>query len=380
MLDLNSSIIVSIMDEFRSSNTMVERNASLRGDRFEIWIYKRRGLLFRLSDPLMRDEFQPAFPVDQQFDDNLRSRLPVISKIEEITEPLHPTLQIAQFRGLDGKTRLHTYISLPAIELTGALSRELPSTIVSSSVILTDDSTKMVAEGSRERWLRAGPSTEVQRSRRFVETISFLINAGDYWFTTYMEHPDSDRVGSFGPRRITIRDYSNASFSMSDVVLAATDSLGRFESNILDEGILYLPQPGSVFDLEKPLIIYFELYNLQRDRAGISTYNITYEVFPEPMSRILPEQLEASVAVIEESRTGSPAVSMTSSYRSLQPEVMHNIILSMKGHAEDFYRLRVSVEDSLSGERLERETTFRVLYSIYPPPSSSFPLPGFSPN
>lgn len=370
MFDLNMpySAIDAIMDEFRSSNTILERNASLRGERFEIWIYKSRGLLFRLSDPLMRDEFQPAFPVDQQFDDNLQSRLPVISKIEEITEPLHPMLQIAQFRGLEGKTRLHTYISLPVIELTGALSGNLPSTIVSSSVILTDDSTKVVAEGSRERWLHAGPSTEVQRSRRFVEAISFLVNAGNYWFTTFMEHPDSDRVGSFGPRRITIRDYSNALFSMSDVVLAATDSLGRFESNLLDEGILYLPQPGSVFDLEKPFIIYFELYNLQRDQAGISTYDITYEVFPEPRSRVLPEQLEASTTDIEESRTGSPAVSMTSTYRSLRPDVMHSIVLSMKGHAEDFYRLRVSLEDSLSGERLERETTFRVLYSIYPPP------------
>ena len=370
MFDLNMpySAIDAIMDELRSGISMAERNVNLRGGRFEIWIYKNKGLLFRLSDPLMRDEFQPAFPIDQQLDDNLRSRLPVISKVEETTEPLRPMLQIAQFRGLEGKTRLHTYVSLPAIELTGAPSRGLPSTFVSNSVILTDDSTRVVAEGSRERQLRAGPSTEVQRSRRFVEAISFLVDAGDYWFTTFMEHPDSDRSGSFGPRRIAIRDYSNASFSVSDVVLAATDSLGRFESNLLDEGIPYLPQPGSVFDLEKPLIIYFEVYNLQRDQEGITKYEITYEVFPEPRSRILPEQLEASTTTIQESRTGSPAVSMTSTYRSLRPDVMHSIVLSMNGHEEDFYRLRVSVEDSISGERLERETTFRVLYSIYPPP------------
>jgi len=370
MFDLNMpySAIDSIMDEFRLNNMTMAQIVSQRGDRIEFWIYKKNGLLFRMSDPLMRDEFQLAFQIDRQLNDNLQSRLPVISKIEEITEPLHPILQIAQFRGSEGKTRLHTYISTPVVELTGVLSGNLPSTFLSSSVILTDDSTREVAEGSRKRWLQAGPSTEVQRSRRFVEAISFLVDAGDYWFTTFMEHPDSDRVGSFGPRRITIRDYSNASFSMSDAVLAATDSLGRFESNLLDEGVPYLPQPGSVFDLEKPFIIYFEVYNLQSDQAGISTYNITFEVFPEPRSRVLPEQLEASVTNISESRTGSPAVSMTSTYRSLRPDVMHNIVLSMKGHAEDFYRFKVSVEDSLSGKRIERETTFRVLYSIYPPP------------
>jgi len=337
------------------------------GEPFEIWVYMDEGLLFRLHDPLMRSEFRLAYPVDQQLNDRLLARLPVISEVEESTEPLRPMLQIAQFRGLEGKTRLHTYFSLPVIELAGPLTEMLPSGVLTSSVILADEGSDIVAEETRQRRLQAGPATEVQRSRRFVDAVSFLVGAGEYWFSAFMEHADTDRTGSFGPQLIRIRDYSGRSLAMSDVVLASTDSLGRYEGNLLDEGVAYMPQPGGVFDLERPLIVYFEVYNLAQDTEGVSIYDLTYEVFPEPKSRLFPEQIEASVEELPVTGRRTPAVSLTSTYRSLRPDVMHNMALSMEGHAEDFYRLRVSIRDSLSGILVSRETTFRVLYSIYPP-------------
>gem|GEM_PF-1967492 len=337
------------------------------GERFEIWLYMDEGLLFRFHDPLMRNEFRLAYPVDQQVNDRLITRLPVISEVEESTEPLRPMLQTAQFRGREGKTRLHTYLSLPVIELVGSVSDPVPDATLTSAVTLANTNFNVVADETRHRWLQAGPASAVQRSRRFVEAVSLLVGAGQYWLSVFVEHSEADRTGSFGPRMIEVRDYSGTELTMSDVVLASTDTLGAHEANLLDEGMAYLPQPGGVFDLERPLVVYFEVYNLSQDPEGISTYDLTYEVFPEPRSRLFPDQIASSVEELPVSGERTPAVSLTSTYRSLRPDVVHTTALSMEGHPEDFYRLRVRVTDALNGNRVSRETTFRVLYSVYPP-------------
>ena len=123
-----------------------------------------------------------------------------------------------------------------------------------------------------------------------------------------------------------------------------------------------------------------EHVHLARDGEGISTYDLTYEVFPEPRARVFPQQIQASVTGLPSSGRRTPAVSLTSIYRSLRSDVVHSIALSMEGHPEDFYRLRISIEDGLTGDRVYRETTFRILYPVYPqppplPPPSSSPLP-----
>ena len=349
--------------------------------RRETWVYWEEGLLFYLEDPLISGEFRLASQIDQQLNERLQVRQPILSAVEEITEPLRPMLQIAQFRGLDGKTRFHTYLSMPVVELAGSSPDISPSEILTSSVTLTDDDANIIAEGTRQRLLQAGPATEVQRSRRFVDAVTFLAPAGEYRFSAFIEHGETDRTGSYGPQLIEVRDFSGSTLAMSDVVLATTDSLGPSENHLLDEGLIYLPQPGGIFDLDRPFIVYFEVYNLARDGEGISTYDLTYEVFPEQKARVFPQQIQASVTGLPSSGRRTPAVSLTSTYRSLRPDVVHSIVLSMEGHPEDFYRLRISIEDTLTGDRVYRETTFRILYPVYPPPpplrppSSSPPPP-----
>lgn len=333
--------------------------------RYEFWVYKSEGLLF-LFRALSIGGTMQLTEDHANLNQALKNRMPMISRLEESTIPLEPSLQIAQFRGEGGKTRVHAYFALPVTELVAATLDSLPSEEIITQVALTDRNNRVIADIERRRILIAGPATQLQRSKRFVEAISFNARADVYSLSAFMAHRRTQRYGAVGPNLVELRDFTGNELTMSDLVLASTDSLGLHEKNLHDEGLTYIPHPKGVFDLERPFTIYFEVHNLSRDMEGVSTYDVTYEVFPEPGSRTAPSRIYSSVAGLLGVSRGEPIVSLTSTYRSLRSDVVHRPDLIMQDHSEGLYRLRVTVRDTQKGTVVSRETTFLVLYAVPP--------------
>ncbi len=336
-------------------------------NRFEFWIYRSEGLLFRFEEQAMGNGFLLASG-SGDLEAALKRKLPVISRLEEDTIPLEPAFTVAQFRAPDGGTLLHSYLSLPAVELTGTSADSLPTATLLSQVILTDTAGRIVAEGERSRDLVAGEATRIQRSLRFVDAVVLAAEAGEYELSAFVAERASGRYGTIGPQPVTVRDFSGSELALSDLVLAAPDTLGSSEWNLRNEGLTYLPQPAGVFDLEKPFVLYFEIYNLARNLDGVSTYELTYEVFPEPGSRILPADISSSIAAVRGIGRGTPAVSASTTCRSTGAHAVHRPELSMAAHSEGLYRLRVRVRDLARGTEVARERLFLVLAASPPPP------------
>jgi tetratricopeptide (TPR) repeat protein len=332
--------------------------------RFSFWIWKWEGLLFVLRDPSVGGELQLTGD-SLALNETLKNHLPMISDLEELTESLRPAFAVAQFRGSGGRTRVHALFSIPASELVGATLDSLPAEPMLSEITLLDGNQEITAGEERMRTVRAGPATLLQRSRRFVEAITAEVDPGSYEISAFLSHRPSRRYGSVGPVALDIRDYSGSGFAMSDLVLAAADTLGEPEEHLLEEGLTYLPQPGGVCDIDRPFQIYFELYNLGRDIDGITDYEITYEIFPESDYERRPRTVQSSVAALLGITRREPVVALSSRYRSRRSDSTHRPNLSLKEYPEGPYRLRVTVKDHLLDREISREMT---LLALHPDP------------
>jgi len=333
--------------------------------RFSFWVYKWEGFLFVLRDVTVGGEMLLTGD-GLALNNALKEHLPVISRLEEMNESLKPAFQVAQFRGVEGKTRLHAYFSIPVSELIGTTLDSLPSEAMISEVTLEDENLRISADVDRSRLILAGPSTEIQRSRRFVEAITLDIDPGTYQISSFVAHRSSQRYGSTGPETLEIRDYSGIDLGMSDLVLASADTLSDLEKNLLDEGLEFLPQPAGVFDIDRSFQLYFELYGLGRDIDGVTDYEVIYEVFPEPGSQVRSGTIQSSIAALLGISRGEPVVALSSIYRSLQPDNTHRPLLSLSEYPEGPYRLRVTVRDNLLEREISREVTLLALHP-YPP-------------
>ncbi|MFC1499483.1 tetratricopeptide repeat protein [Candidatus Zixiibacteriota bacterium] len=357
------------VNSFDSGNSTTFFNSDFeppRGvGRFSFWVYKWDGFLFVLRDVTVGGEMQLTGD-GLALNNALKEQLPVISRLEEINEELRPVFQVAQFRGADGKTRLHTYFSIPVSELIGTTLDSLPSEAMISEVTLVDENVRIIADVNRSRVIQAGPSTEIQRSRRFMEALTLDINPGTYQISSFVAHRSSQRFGSIGPVTIDIRDYSGIDLAMSDLVLASADTLGDLEKNLLDEGLVFLPHPAGVFDIDRSFQVYFELYGLGRDIDGITDYEVMYEVFPEPGTQARSGFIQSSIEALLGIGRGEPVVTLSSTYRSLKPDNIHRPLLSLSEYPEGPYRLRVTVKDNILDREVSREVTLLALHPFPP--------------
>jgi len=333
--------------------------------RFSFWIWKWEGLLLVLRDPSVGGEMQLAGD-SLALNETLKNRLPMISSLEELNESLRPAFRVAQFRGTEGRTLIHSHFSIPVSELVGASPDSLPSEAMLSEITLQDADQRMSTEAERTRMIRAGPATGIQRSRRFVEAIAAEVDPGAYQLSAFVSHRASQRFGSIGPVPLDVRDYSGNELALSDLVLASADTLGEPEEHLLDEGLSYLPQPAGVCDIDRPFQIYFEVYQVSRDIDGISDYDITYEIFPQSDYDRRPRTIQSSVAALLGISRGEPVVSLSFDYRGRRADNTHRPNLSLEEYPEGPYRLRVTVKDNLRDLEISREIT---LLALHPQPS-----------
>jgi len=328
--------------------------------RFEFWIYRREGMFFHFIESTAGSGFQLSSG-SGDLNAALKSRRPVSSHYEEDMIPLEPAFRIAQFQAGTGRTLVQAAFSLPVVELLGTTSDSLPAVDLLSEVVLTDAAGRVVHDAERNREVTASEATRTQRALRFVEGLAFELEPGKYRLSAFLADRATGRSGTVDVGSVTIRDFSGPGLTLSDLVVAAVDSPGTHEQNLLAEGLTYLPQPAAIFDRERPFRLCFEIYHLARDTTGTAVYDLTVEIYPEQDARTLPEDIVSSSPVPAGAPRPRPVVAVTTTHRTPAHKAVHRPELSLSESREGLYRLRVTVHDRIGESEAAREILFLVL-------------------
>ena len=184
---------------------------------------------------------------------------------------LQSPISITCYRGSKGKTVMELgYVIVPAEMTEGAVdsARTLNVDAMCSLYDLT--------------WKR---TTSYQRSRAYalrgrggnaiIEMFRVTV-APDSYFVAWEARPEGANIVASQKTKALIPDFSGTSLNISDIELAYAIEPAKRKGEFNKGSLSVVPNPLRRSPIDRPLHLYFEAYNLSKDRNGRTAYTVEY--------------------------------------------------------------------------------------------------------
>lgn len=213
-------------------------------------------------------------------------------------------ISVTCFRGFNGRTLVNLgYIIAPA-EIARAYPDSITQFEVAIEYSMYDATWKKAASSNKKGvYKRAKDFGDVM-----IENFWTAVKPDSYtvaWQARPVEGKQmfSDKLRAFVP------DFTGTSLMLSDLELAIAIETATGASSFDHGSLSVVPNPAKRCLLNRPLYLYFEAYNLTKDRNGKTSYTIEYrltsvEIEKSFLSRLLTTNKKTSIAVPSE-RSGS---------------------------------------------------------------------------
>ena len=193
-------------------------------------------------------------------------------------EPLPFTVRYAQFRGDEGKTKLEVYHTIMGENLGIKQSKENEYlATIHSNVGIFDEFYSRVDQQKNEIKLLGTSLDQIKDVASIDEAIFNLAPNKSYRVVIELKNPEGNMLG-IGNLNVPIKNFNLDSLLISDIELAAKVEKAQKKGRFYKDNLWVLPYTFSKLDRTKPIIIYYEIYNLRKNADGETQYTIDYTV------------------------------------------------------------------------------------------------------
>ncbi|KAB2881409.1 GWxTD domain-containing protein [bacterium] len=224
-----------------------------------------------------------ALQTNQNLQDNTFN-LNYVNKQNFIFDVGAPHLPIncnfASFKGNKKDSRLEFYYVVPFNQLNFVPSISETnkfSTGLKLNFALFDLKYDEVMKLDRDYMITAG-GNEIT-SHFYIDQLDNEIPPGKYVAALEIRNNEKDRVGIY-QFVVSVRDYSSDTLTVSDIEIAQyVDNTITREKFVKPKSTLkVVPNPAAGLLKNKPLTVYYEIYNLTLNNDGKSSYQISYSI------------------------------------------------------------------------------------------------------
>lgn len=183
------------------------------------------------------------------------------------TKALNFYIDLATFRGDSNKTVSELYYYIPG--------NQFPKTEVVTDMIIEcglsiSDTLHNVIHQERKNISIRGVGNH---NTAWIDFFRVNLDPGEYNFGIHIRNTERDLLGAY-KFNSTIENYHKPFLSMSSIYKTNMVSSARQEGIAVSKGVLIQPNPSNFFDINKPLHLFFELYNLTIGRDDSTDYKI----------------------------------------------------------------------------------------------------------
>ena len=326
----------------------------------EGWLYLDRGVPTHFVNPVMNGVFLTGSPV---LGEAMGRRLPVISVEEDKIETFDPLQSAVTFRGEGGRTEMEYAIGLLPDHIGSFRSMTGEYTYIEARIDLFTPEWKPAGEATEQiRTFAARPQIEIRGNPVLVHNVTLSADPGDYLISILIMEPETG-IRATVEEDVSFPDYSGDDLMISDILPAARIAeVGQGRSGRFIRGDLeVIPLPGRTLGRDQPLFIYFEIYNLLRDRFGGTRYRIEYSVSESTSDdgslRKLFQGLGAMVGI----RGRRAVLSSEFSRTGVQNDERIHLEIDLSALPHGVYDLMVTITDQVSGQVVSKILTVRTL-------------------
>lgn len=188
---------------------------------------------------------------------------------------------VATFKSTKNLSRLEYYYVVPFNQMVFTPSISHPDKHYSNlNLILKLYDLKYNELRSIERNYSVTATTGEKESHYFLDQILIdSLTPGKYNLALEIRNNEKDRVGIY-QFAVSVRDYSADTLTLSHIEIAqyVEPTLSRDKYVKPKSNLMVVPNPAAGIVKNKPLWIYYEIYNLTLNNEGKSAYQISYSI------------------------------------------------------------------------------------------------------
>ena len=227
---------------------------------------------------------------------------------------------------------------------------------------------ELVTEATqRARRLRTVPQIQVRGVPLFVDATHMEVEPGTYRLSTMLLDPETGKRATT-EEMVELPDYSGSELMISNILPAALITqveLGR-EGTFIRGDLEVLPLPGRALQVDQPLFIYYEIYNLSKDQYGATDYKIDYSVAEAPQDVALTTRLFQGLASLVGAGRKRAVITSSVPGSGIMRDVKSFLEIDLSGLPPQTYELELQVTDTMNGKTATSYLLFRTL----PPPDT----------
>ncbi|MEW6195348.1 MAG: GWxTD domain-containing protein [Bacteroidota bacterium] len=321
----------------------------------DVWNYENMTLGFTdmaqsgnflfATPPAPKDKVQPQFGGDTHFMmDNLRRLVPILYNPKFDGPRFDINYEIVQFKSFEKRNHADVYVNYILDADDSLFENEISLNHKVGFFFLDKD--------YREQFRRVvNVKLDETKKEGTVKNFNATVRA-DSGFASFEIIRDIDKGTSSNRSELNIRRFSNNHLDISDIVLALDVSRNKPEDGYFDRrSINILPNPTRGFKQANSIFIYYEIYNLKKDKNNLTDFeqNISISEIDEQTG------IEKVVSTLLNifSSSGKEKLTLTSNYKTLEADPQIFLQLDLSKYPANKYLITVTVKDKLENREVK---------------------------
>ena len=185
--------------------------------------------------------------------------------------------------------------------------------------------------------------------KSWIDVFKFNVLPDSYHVAIFGRPNNSNLLGGF-KFDTKIENYLTSDLSLSDILLADNITPVTENNSFVKNGLQIIPNPARQFPIDKPIHLYFEIYNLNREGQDKTSYSLEYTI------KLIKQKKSAlkKLFSIFGGRSKS-SISIKSDHEGDSEDSVEHLGVDVSKLKPGEYQLFVKVVDNNSGQIDEKE-------------------------
>lgn len=257
-------------------------------------------------------------------------------------KPIETTFSMATFRGTNNKTILEIYNAISLSDIAKASNKKSDSLELENGLIIHNLNWDEI-EKKQDRIQAPNPGRGIES---LLDVYRFEVEPDSYRFAFYTRLKDRDLLGGWKHEK-QVADYSSSQLDLSDIVLATKIEPTTKNTKFKKNGLLVIPNPTRLFSSRTPVYVYFEIYQLNQDATGKTSFTIDYTL------SLMESRRKGILGLFGGS--GKSAITTQLDREGDSEFSVEYLAIDASQVKPGEYQLKIKVTDQLNGKSVTRE-------------------------
>jgi len=250
---------------------------------------------------------------------------------------------ITQFKGPNGRADIEVYIGYPHDQYEFNVTQNGLTAHVETKIVISDSNRFLAGELNRNYTVKS----VTKEDNHSFGTEKLMLTPGSYKVGIQQKQVTANKLGIY-QSELAVRDFRGEELMLSDIRIASGLRQADFSESDTRDKLEMLPYPFSTIPKNEPLLLYFEIYNLNLNQNGNTRYTLTYSIVKKELniSGLLGGLVKRLIDVV----TQDPENILISTERTGSLTEVHELIaLDLSSLDESDMTITVQIEDNVSG-------------------------------